>query len=487
MVDTEKKSNAKTAVLSGLAWKFSERLAAQLISFIVTLVLARLLTPDDYGIVAMVLVFISIADVFVNSGFSSGLIQKKDADDTDFSTMFYCGFACSIALYFAIFFCAPLIADYYGEESLIVILRVFALKIPLGSFNAIQHAYVSRHMLFKRFFWSTLFGTIVSGFVGVGMAYLGFGVWALVAQYFANMIMDTIVLFVTIPWRPKLVFSKDSAKRLLGYGWKVLAADLSGTFFGQLRNLLIGGVYTSADLAFYTRGQQFPTFFANNLTSAVMSVLFPAMANEVDDMATVKRYCRRSLRMLAYVIAPLMFGLAAVAGPVIEVLLSLKWMDCVPYVQLFSIDCLIALLGVVPLQAIKAIGRSDVLLKLEFLKKPVYLLLLILGIQSGVFAVAVTMLVYDVYGTIVNMRQLKKLIGYETLAQLRDVALSVALAAIMGVALMLLPLPSANCFFVLAVKIPLGVAIYVLLSAATNIEEYGYLKSYIKGRRKNIA
>lgn len=226
--------NLKRKVFSGFIWKFSERMLAQLVSFIVSIVLARLLTPEDYGLVAMVLVFINIADVFVNSGFSTALIQDKNADDIDFSTLFYCSLLCSIVIYFILFLGAPGIAKFYSNTDLVFLIRIFSLKIPMSAYNSIQHAYISRHMLFKKFFFSTLFGTLLSGIAGITFAYMGAGVWALVAQYFTNTIVDTIILSITINWHPKMEFSFKRAKRLMNYGSKVMLADLSGTFLDNL-------------------------------------------------------------------------------------------------------------------------------------------------------------------------------------------------------------------------------------------------------------
>ena len=226
----------KNTLFSNLIWKFGERFLAQIVSFVVSIVLARMLMPEDYGVISLILVFITFADVFVTSGFSTSLIQKKDADEIDFSTIFFCSFAVSIVIYVILFFTAPLIADFYSTPILVPILRVFSLRIPISSYNSIQHAYVSRNMLFKKFFFSTLFGTLLSGVLGVVAAYNGLGAWALIIQYMTNTIVDTIVLRFTIQWRIKFKFSLKSASDLMKYGWKILAADLSGTFFEQLRS-----------------------------------------------------------------------------------------------------------------------------------------------------------------------------------------------------------------------------------------------------------
>ena len=237
-------------IVSGMIWRFGEKITAQLVSFAVSIVLARLLMPDDYGIVAIVNVFIAIAEIFVTSGFGTSLIQKKDADDIDFSSVFWCNLIFSIMLYMALFFFASIIANFYNMPLIAPVLRVFGLRLPIAAINSIQNAYVSRNMDFKKFFWATLIGTIVSAALGITMAYMGFGVWALIAQYLSNSIIDTIVLFIIIKWRPLFVFSTERVKPLISYGWKILATDLIGTIFNQLNSFIIGKKYSSIDLAY---------------------------------------------------------------------------------------------------------------------------------------------------------------------------------------------------------------------------------------------
>ena len=212
---------------------------------LISIFLARILNPSDYGIVSIVLIFITLANVFVTSGFSTALVQKKDASKVDFSTNFYCSLFVSIIIYIALFLLAPHIASFYNNEQLCIVLRIFALRIPLSSFSAIQHAYVERNMMFKKYFFSTLFGTLSSGVIGIVLAYHGYGVWALVAQYLTNTLIDIIVLLITVDWKPTLEFSYKSAKSMMNYGSKIFAADFAGTFFEQLRSIIIGKVILS--------------------------------------------------------------------------------------------------------------------------------------------------------------------------------------------------------------------------------------------------
>ena len=467
------------SIAGGLAWKFSERLVSQGVSFAVSLVLARLLSPEDYGLIALVLVFINLAGVFITSGFATALIQKKDADDTDFSTIFYCSLGCSLVIYLIIFLIAPPVAAFYGQPLLTQVLWVFGLQVPLGVFNSIQTAYVSRNMLFRKVFFSTLISAAVSGGVGVGMACLGWGVWALVGQALAMTVCNTLVMLVTVPWRPKLLFSRSAAKTLMAFSSKVLLADLSGTFFGEVRSLIIGRAYTGADLAFYTKGQQLPNLITGNLSQSIMTVLFPALANESDDYGEVRRLTGRSLGLMSFVLLPALFGRAAVMKPLVTLLYTDKWAACVPYAQLLCVGAAIGVLGIVPLQALKAIGRSDVVLGLEIWKKPVYVVLLVTGVCISVQAVAVTMVVYEIYGLAVNMLQMKKYIGYGWRRQLKDMLPSFLLAAAMAVAVWLLPAVGGAALTV-AVKVLAGAALYVTAAALLRLEQFKNLLELLR-------
>lgn len=471
--------NKDNSVIGGFVWKFGERLIAQGVSFITSLVLARLLSADDYGLIALVLVFINLANVFITSGFATALIQKKDANTTDFSTIFFCSLACSILIYLFIFIISPVVAAFYNKQQLAVILRVYGLQIPLSVYNSVQVAYVSRHMMFRKVFTSTAVSALVSALVGIGMALMGCGVWALVIQSISLTIVSTLVMMVIVPWHPTMQFSFSAAKTMMRYSSRVLMADLSGTFFGEIRSLIIGRVYTSADLAYYAKGQQLPNLITGNLSTSIMAVIFPAMANESDNLDQVKYFAARSMRILSYVLFPTLFGLAAVMKPLVVLLYTVKWIECVPYAQMLCIGSAIGVLGIVPLQTLKAIGRSDVVLGLEMWKKPVYLVLLIIGVSINVFAVAVTMVLYEVYGLVVNMIQMKKYIGYSIGEQLFDILPAFLMAS--GMAILVFAAPTMeNVILTILLKVLLGGLIYVITSVVLNLEPYRYILGLLR-------
>ena len=311
-------------VIINFLWRFAERCGAQLVTFLVSLILARLLEPEVYGTIALVTVLITILNVFIDSGMANALIQKKDADDLDFSSMFYFNIAVCCLLYLLMFLAAPLIAAFYEIPELTPVVRVLSLTLIISGLKNVQQAYVSRTMQFKRFFFATLGGTVGAAVVGILMAYRGLGIWALVAQQLFNTAVDTLVLWITVRWRPRRVFSFERLKGLLSYGWKLLVSALLDTVYNNIRQLIIGKLYTSADLAYFNRGKQFPNLFITNVNSSIDSILLPTMSREQDDKSRMKDLTRRAIKTSTYIMAPLMVGLACCAVPLIRFLLTDK-------------------------------------------------------------------------------------------------------------------------------------------------------------------
>lgn len=476
--------NLSKKVMSGLVWKFGERFTAQIVTFVITVVLARILMPSDYGAISLMMVFISIADVFVTSGFGNSLIQKKNADNKDFSSVFFFNIIFSIVIYFILFFAAPAISRFYKMPIICPTLRVLALRIIIAAVNSVQQAYVSRNMLFKRFFWSTLFGTVLSGVVGIIMAYQGFGIWAIVGQYLTNTCVDTVVLWVTVKWRPERYFSFKNIRTLISYGWKLLISGLLDTGYNQLRSLVIGKKYSSADLAQYNKGQQFPQLITTNINASISSVLFPAMSKYQDNMQNVKNITRRAIKTSSYIIWPLMVGLAVVAEPLITVMLTSKWLPCVPFLW---IACFIY--GLWPIQtanleAMKAIGRSDLFLKLEIVKKSVGIIILIISMQYGVMAIALSQIVAIIINSLVNAFPNRKLLKYGYIEQLKDMMPSFLIAVLMGVVIYPIKFVIHNNFLLIILQVLAGVPDYILLTKLFKIDNLDYLLGVLR-KRKN--
>lgn len=479
-------NSLKSKTISGLLWKFAERIGAQAITFVLSIILARLLSPSDYGAIAILLIFITIADVFVNAGFGSALIQKKDADDLDFSSVFYFSFIFSVFVYFVVFLAAPFIANFYSMPILEQTLQVLALRIPVAAVNSVQQAYVSRNMQFKKFFYSTLSGTAASAVVGIFMAYNGYGIWSLVGQYLSNAVINTIVLFCVINWHPQLVFSWQHLKSLFSYGWKLLLSGLLDTGYQSLNSLLIGKFYTPADLAFFDTGKKFPMVIVTNINSSISSVLFPALASEQDEPERVKAHTRKAIQISSYIMWPMMLGMAACADSIVSLVLTDKWLSAVPYLQIACITYGLWPIHTANLQAINAMGRSDIFLKLEIVKKVIGITALLISIQYGVLVVAITYLITGIMATFINSYPNKFLLKYSYYEQIKDMLPSFLLSLIMCILIKILPFDGLSTFFRLVLQIIIGVTMYIFFSIIFKNEAFEYLVKVIKERFYNL-
>lgn len=467
-------------VISNLVWRFAERCGAQLVSFIVSIVLARILAPEDYGTIALVTVFTAILQVFVDSGLGTALIQKKDADEIDFSSVFYFNFVVCLILYLGMFAAAPFIADFYGDVTLVPVIRILSLTIVISGVKGIQQAYVSRNMLFKRFFFSTIGGTIFSAVLGIAMAYAGFGIWALVAQQLSNTFIDTLILWITVRWRPTKSFSWTRLKYLLSFGWKLLVSSLLDTAYNNLRNLIIGKMYSSSDLAFYNQGDKFPKVIVTNINASIDSVLLPTMSSAQDDKERVKQMTRRAIKTSTYVMAPLMMGLAFCAEPIVSLVLTDKWLPCVPFLRIFCITYMFWPVHTANLNAINAMGRSDWFLRLEIIKKIMGMTILLSTMWFGVMAMAYSLLLSSVLSQIINSWPNRKLLGYGYLEQVRDFAPGILLAVIMGICVYFISFLHLSTIVTLLIQFIVGAAIYIGVSAILKLEEFEYLLGMVK-------
>ena len=470
----------KNKTIGGFLWRFAECCGAQGVGFVVSVLLARLLSPNDYGTVALVNVFITILAVFINSGMGSALIQKKNADDLDFSTVFYFNMFMCITLYIIMYLCSPLIAKFYNRPELTTMTRVISLNFLISGVKGIQCSYVSKNMLFKRFFFSTLGGTIFSAFVGVFLAYKGYGAWAIVAQNLSNNLIDTLILWFTVKWRSKLMFSIKRLGGLFSYGWKLLCSALLDTGYNQLRSLLIGKVYSLSDLAYYNKANNFPSMIIGNVNSSIDSVLLPSMSTVQDSKVSVKGMTRRAMKTSTYVMAPLLMGLAACGKSVISILLTDKWLPSYPFMVIFCTTYMFYPVHTANLNAIKAMGRSDLFLKLEIFKKIVGLTAILVTFRISVMAMAYSLLVTSVLSQIINSWPNKKLMNYSYLEQLKDILPGILLAVFMGVCVYCVNFIGLNSWLTLLIQVPLGAIIFVSLSALLKLESFTYCFNMVK-------
>lgn len=475
---------SSTNVITNFFWRFLERCGAQGVTFIVSIVLARLLDPTVYGTVALVTIFTTIMQVFVDSGMGNALIQKKDADDLDFSSVFYFNMAMCSVLYLIMFFAAPLIASFYRMPELTAIVRVLSFVVVISGVKNVQQAYVSRHLMFKRFFFSTLGGTIGAAVIGIAMAYLGFGVWALVAQMLFNAAVDTTILWITVKWRPKKMFSFQRLKSLFSYGWKLLASSLIDTVYNDLRQLIIGKKYSSGDLAYYNQGKKFPQLIVTNINTSIDSVLLPTMSKAQDDMAAVRSMTRRAIKTSTFLMMPAMIGLAVCAEPLVQLILTEKWLPCVLFLRIFCVTYAFYPIHTANLNAIKAMGRSDLFLKLEIIKKTVGIIAILITMWISVQAMAYSFLVTTILNQIINSWPNKKLLNYSYLEQVKDMMPQILLSLGMGAAIYAVSFLHLSASLTLLIQIPLGVLAYWSGSKIFHVESYTYIIEMVKNFKK---
>ena len=463
-----------------------ERFGVQGSQFILQLILARLLDPAHYGVLSLMVIFTTLANVFIQTGFNTALIQNKDVTEEDHSSVFWVTLGVAGLLYGTIFLAAPYIAAFYKMPDIVAPLRVMALMLLPGAMNSVQLARVSRQMDFRKVFTSNLSGILLAGIAGIIIALMGGGLWALVAQTMLNVIVVCVVMFFTVKWRPRLVCNMQRVKVLFAFGWKLLASSLLDTLYQDLRSLVIGKKYDSGTLGYYNRGKNFPQFIITAVNGTVQSVMLPAMSAKQDDSTQVKTLMRNSIMLSAYILFPLMAGLAGVATPLVRLLLTEKWLPCVPYMQIYCFTLAFYPVHSCNLQAINAMGRSDIFLKLEIIKKTIGLISLVVAVFcfDSPIAIAMTGVFTTLISCFVNAFPNKKLIGYSYADQMRDILPPALLCAVMLVCVLAVEMLHMHDILTLILQVMVGVAVYVLLSAVLRIEPFRILLGMLKSVKK---
>lgn len=470
------------SISKAFAWKLLERFGVQGVQFVLQIVLARILSPEHYGTLSMMIVFVNLATVFVQSGFNTALVRKKEVDDKDYSAVFWVSLGIAGIIYIVLFFLSPVIAKFYNMPDIVMPFRVLGLMLFPGAFNSIQVAKVRREMNFKKVFVSNTIGVVISGIVGIGMAYLGFELWALVVQTLLNISTTCFVMLVTVKWKPKFSCDIKKVRDLFSFGWKLLVASLIDVLYQDLRTLVIGKKYDSGTLGYYNRGKQFPQFIINAINTSVQTVMLPAMAKEQDEKQKVKALMRRSIITSAYMIFPMMMGLAMVATPLITLLLTEKWLPAVPYMQIYCFSLAFYPVHSCNLQAISAMGRSDITLRLEIIKKSIGVVSLVIAVVffDSPIAIALTGIVTTLISCFINAYPNKKLIGYSYLEQMRDLLPSALTAGFMGFVVYLFSYLNLNCVLMILVQILVGIVTYLIASALLHLKGFGFVKEMVK-------
>ena len=473
---------------SSFLFKLVESLGMQGVSFLVSIVLARLLDPSDYGVLTTLTVFTAVSQVLVQSGLNTALIQKKDVDETDLSSVFYVSLGVAAALYALLYALAPAIGAYFAMPQLAPVLRVLALVLLPGALTSVQNAVVARQMAFRRLMLASLAATVLSGAVGIRMATAGLGYWALVGQQLTSQLGLACLLLAMVKWRPRRLFSWPRVRGLIAFGWKLLASSLLETGYNNLRTAIIGKRFSQDTLGFYNRGKQFPELMMNAVNGSIQSVMLPVLSEKQEDVSRMKQMMRRSVMVSSFLVLPMMAGLAAVAAPLVELLLTEKWLPCVPFLQICCVDFAFYPIHTANLQAINAMGRSDVFLKLELIKKSYGLIILAVTVFcfDSVLAIAWGAVASTLLSAVVNAAPNRRLLGYGYLEQMRDVLPSMALAAVMFAAVSALGRLPLAPLMLLAVQVLVGIAVYGGLALLFRMESLRYLLDMLKrllGRR----
>lgn len=479
-----KNRNKKNGIIINFIWRLLERFGANIVTFVISIVLARLLDPETYGIVALITAITTILQVFVDSGLANALIQKKDADNKDFSTVFFFNITVCACLYLILFFLAPFIANFFGnyDSSLLTwLIRVSSLTLIISGVKNVQQAYVAKNMIFKKFFFATLGGTIGAAFIGVFLAIKGFGAWALVGQLVFNATIDTIVLWFTVKWRPIKYFSFKRLRVLLSFGWKLLLTNLLRVGYAEIRSLIIGKKYSADDLAFHQKGNLFPKTIVNNVDSAMDSVLLPSMSMVQNDKNHLKELTRMSIKLSTFIMFPLMAGLAMCSESIIIVFLTSKWLPASFFMVIFSAALSLHPIHTANLNAIMASGRSDLVLKLEVVKKIIDFIILIVSMWFGVKAIAIGFLACTVLEQIVNAFPNRKLIDYGILQQFYDLIPNIIPCFIMCVFVYFVGYGAPAGLTTLVKQVVVGGSVYFLFSCILKNKSLTFILNKLKG------
>lgn len=477
--------NKGQGVATSMIYKTTERYVVMAFQLLVQIIIARILSPTDYGLVAMMSVFISISSVFIHNGFNAAIIQKKKADSRDYGTALLLNFLIGSFIYLLLFVSAPAISKFYNESQLVICLRVLALKLPIGSISSIQSAIAVRQMRFRNLFICNVIGSAVSGIIGITAALLGAGYWALIAQQLSVVVVIAIALTYHAQWKPRFSFVKDSAREQFNFGWKMLGASLLNSIYNELNSLIIGKKYTAADLSFYTKGRSFPNMVTTGVDSALQSVLLSSMSKKQDNEKELHRLIRLSSVTNSYLLVPILCFLAVAGDNIISLLLTDKWLPMVPFMQICCFTLAFHPVASINMQVIAAVGRSDMRLKLEFIKKPFGIIMLILAIPYGPLAIAISAAITSVFGLMVGYIACQRVVHYRIIDSLKDLYPYWGMALISGAIVYLMNGLDLNKILLLALQIVVMTVVYYVLSRVFNLLGYRiFLEKYHQYKHK---
>lgn len=466
----------KNKAVKGVGWSFADNMMNQGITFLVGLVLARLLTPEEYGLIGIITIFIAVFNSIVDSGFSNALIRKKDAKDIDYNTVFITNMVLSVVLFAIMFLSAPFIARFFDQPQLTPLTKAMSSVVIINAFAIIQRTILVKKVDFKTQTKVSLITSVTSGLVGIGMALAGFGVWSLVGQQISRQLLNSAFLWVWAKWYPRLLFSIDSFKELFGFGWKLLVSGLIDTVWKEIYQVVIGKCYSAATLGQYTRATQFGSIFSSNLTSVVQRVSYPVLSEIQDEKERLKGAYKKVIKVTMLVTFCCMLGLAAIAEPMIVTLIGEQWLPAVPFLQIICLNMMLYPLHAINLNMLQVQGRSDLFLKLEIIKKIIAVGPLLLGVFVGIYWMLFGSVVTGFIAYYLNAYYSGRFLGYSIWEQIKDILPSFSVAAVMAVLVLGLSFINLSSLAILAIQLLAGFAIVIILCELFRLEAYVEIK-----------
>lgn len=474
------KESLKDKTVKGVGWSAIDNVIQAGVTFMVSIVLARLLTPDDYGLIGIIAIFTTVCTALINGGFTTALIRKKNATDDDYNTAFITNLGVSIVLYALIFICSPLIANFFGHEELLALTRVSSLGMIIGALALVQQTRLTKRIDFKSQTKITLIASVSSGIVGIVLAVLGFGVWSLVAQQLMSHCLRTVLLWFVNKWIPSLRFSSKSFHELFGFGWKMMVSSVIDTVWKELYQVVVGKFYSPATLGQYTRSKQFSKLFSSNLTSVIQRVTYPVLSNIQDDKERMVAAYRKIIKTTMFVTAISMFFVGAISEPLLYCLIGPKWHDAAVYLPLICITGSFYPLHAVNLNMLQVQGRSDLFLGLEIVKKIIALAPLFIGAFIGIMPMLYTNVLTSIIAFFLNSHYSGKLLGYSSWMQIKDVASSYGLATLIALSVHFFKYLPISYWIILPIQIVIGTLVFLFICYTTKPEEFSLSLSILK-------
>lgn len=471
--------SVKNKAIKGAGWSFADNIMSQGITFLVGLVLARLLTPEEYGLIGIIAIFIAVFNSIVDSGFSNALIRKTDAKDLDYNTVFITNMVLSVILFFVLFFSAPAIAGFFNQPQLLPLTRVMGSVVIINAFAIIQRTILVKKVDFKTQTKVSLIASVTSGIIGIAMAVAGYGVWSLVGQQISRQLLNSLFLWIWAKWYPRIQFSVQSFKELFGFGWKLLVSGLIDTVWREIYQVVIGKCYSAETLGQYTRAQQFGSIFSSNLTAVVQRVSYPVLSEIQDDKARLKSAYQKVIKVTMLVTFCCMLGLAAIAEPMIVTLIGEQWLPAVPLLQIICFMMMLYPLHAINLNMLQVQGRSDLFLKLEIIKKIIAVGPLLMGIFMDIYWMLLGSVITGFIAYYLNAFYSGRFLNYSIWEQIKDILPSFIVAILMALVVFALSFINLPPFVLLLIQLLTGFVLVVILCELTKLDAYIEIKNIL--------